>query len=834
MHDSGLVPIRVLAVDDEEDVLGFYQAVFRPWSPDADDHEAPPPAGEQGTGTCTIFDLSVCAQGVEAVESVQAAVDAGHPFAVVFLDLRMPPGPDGVWAAEQIRKIDPDINIVIVTGHAGTNPQAIADRVPPVDKLLYVEKPLRSREIEQFAMTLGARWRAEGLLRSSFAALEARVAERTVELTAANEALRQKIAEREVAERALKESEERTALSQRNLQTILDSMPFGVVIVGKDKTVRHANKSALAAMGYESLPEILGKICHGTLCPATQCPILDLGQTMDRAERTLLTRDGQAVPILKSVIPVSLEDEEVLLEAFVDVTERKLAEAERTRLISAIGQASEAILLTDLKGKILYVNPAFKTITGYACSEAVGENARLFVSREGDKNTYRAVARTVLAGDTWTGVLRRRRKDGVFYDAEVTVSPVRNDSGDLVNYVAVFRDVTRVTELERRLRHAEKMEAIGTLAGGIAHDFNNILGGIIGLAECALGRTGSDDRAAECLNEILGAGKRGAALTRQILMFSRRTDHQHTPMHVRPVLRDALTLLRGSLPSTIEIREVIDPECGLIHADPSQIHQVIMNLCTNAFHAMENSGGVLEVGLKQRNIGRAQSSRLEGLSPGTYVLLSVSDTGPGMDDDTLRRVFEPYFTTKEAGRGTGLGLATAHGIVRSHRGAIVAESSPGGGSSFSVYLPLCDSDHLQAPTPVPDAEGLAGNERVLLVDDEEILVKSGTALFENYGYKVTATTDSVAALEAFREAPGSFDVVVTDQTMPRLTGSELSKELLRLRPDLPIVLTTGFSEAISADQARALGIREYVPKPAGARELVGAVRRALGLGAPLA
>ncbi|MCF8085000.1 MAG: response regulator, partial [Deltaproteobacteria bacterium] len=382
-------------------------------------------------------------------------------------------------------------------------------------------------------------------------------------------------------------------------------------------------------------------------------------------------------------------------------------------------------------------------------------------------------------------------------------------------------------QLETQLRRSQKMEAIGTLAGGIAHDFNNILMPLLLNAEMALEDLPEASPLKTNLQEVLKAGNRARDLVKQILAFSRQNQEQRSPLHVGPIVKEALKLLRSTLPSTIEIRQEMDitPGRDTIRADPTQIHQVLMNLCTNAFHAMQDQGGTLTVGLTHVPIGDDADPALRGLNPGTYVKLTVGDTGGGMSPDIRDRIFEPYYTTKGKGEGTGLGLSVVHGIVKSHKGAVRVESEPGKGTTFQVFFPLFHSEVTVKEDLTSKIPG--GNERVLFVDDEAVSVGVVETLLERLGYAVDTQTSSVEALKMFQNDPQRFDLIITDQTMPGMTGADLAKEIMRIRPRVPIILCTGFSEQINEEQAKEMGIRAFIMKPFVSRQLAKTVRGVL-------
>ncbi|ABC76091.1 response regulator [Syntrophus aciditrophicus] len=378
--------------------------------------------------------------------------------------------------------------------------------------------------------------------------------------------------------------------------------------------------------------------------------------------------------------------------------------------------------------------------------------------------------------------------------------------------------------LEKQLFRAQKMEAIGTLAGGIAHDFNNILGAIIGYAEITLhGLYDSPWRPK--LERIIRISERAKDLVQQILTFSRHSDHEHKPVQPALLIKESLKLLRSSLPATIEIRQDIAATKSTIMADPTRIHQIMMNLCTNAAHAMRETGGVLEVSLKNRDIGAAEIVPDFQLEPGSYVVLTIRDTGQGIPPDIQNRIFEPFFTTKSPGEGTGLGLSVVYGIVKKYNGMVTVDSVPRKGATFQVFLPRVD-DNL---TFIQEEEEIlpCGSEHILFVDDETALVEMGQETLRTLGYRVTGICNSLEALETFRRTPSLFDLIITDMTMPQMTGTVLSRHLLQIRGDIPIILCTGYSEFITEKEAKELGIREFIMKPLFMKELATVIRRVL-------
>jgi len=409
---------------------------------------------------------------------------------------------------------------------------------------------------------------------------------------------------------------------------------------------------------------------------------------------------------------------------------------------------------------------------------------------------------------------------------EIATSPIFNDNGEATGTVHITKDITERKKLEAQLIQAQKMEAIGTLAGGIAHDFNNILMAILGHADIAKMKLAEDSEAIDNLNQLKNAGNKARRLIQQILAFSRMGEQERIALSLTPLIKEALKFLRSTLPTSVEIRDYIEADPGIIEADATQIHQIMMNLCTNAGHAMQEEGGTLDVKLIRVEVDRQTALQHHKLHTGPHVRLTVTDTGCGMDSETLEHIFDPYFTTKEVGEGTGLGLSVVHGIVNTHNGVITVESEPEKGTTFHVYFPIIEKEEKiqeEDEGPLP-----TGNERILFVDDEQMILDIGKGILGELGYDVITKKSSAEALELFRAEPDRFDLVITDMTMPKMTGDQLARELMKIQPDIPIILCTGFSPKISGKQAKEIGIKAFAMKPLVRRDMANIVRKALG------
>ncbi len=502
-----------------------------------------------------------------------------------------------------------------------------------------------------------------------------------------------------------------------------------------------------------------------------------------------------------------------------DLTKRIRMAQEMKRLAVAVEQSTESIMITDVEGVVLYVNGAFELITGYAPDEVIGKTPELFRSDKHDDEFYQKLITTISSGSKWEGHITSCQKGGNLIDVEAIIYPIHDDSGQVLNYVAISRDITQEMAIETQMRQTQKMNAIGELAGGVSHDFNNILTAILGYVALCMNSVDKDDKVHGYLIEIVKAGDRAAKLVRQILTFSRQEEQDFHSVVLQSVLRDSLSLVQTTIKPCIAVEIEIDEQCGSIFGDTTQIQQIIVNLCTNSVHALGQEKGVLHISLKQVELlGGKHEDRAVDLDPGLYACITVKDTGGGMSPETLERIFEPYYTTKKKGEGTGFGLSIVHGIVQKHRGYIVVESELGTGSTFKLYLPLlletaeAEEQAIQHSTP-------EGRGHILFVDDDDVVLSMGREILESFGYSVSTATNGVRALEIFRQNPDAFDGLISDYSMPEMNGHELITECLRLKPGLPAILCSGYKEKVEGEDLGKLGHTAFFLKPLDWREL---------------
>jgi PAS domain S-box-containing protein len=667
--------------------------------------------------------------------------------------------------------------------------------------------------------------------------LQQRVHQHTDELEQSNLKLQAEISERKRVESELRESHARF----RDIALSTSDWLWEVDAQGR---YTFCSEKVESVLGYTP-QEIMGKTPFDLMSPgdaerisrqfknlaAERAPIVDL-------ENWNVHKDGHSVCLLTSGIPIL--DAQGNLMGYrgtdKDITERKRAEAalreseERLRIL--FDNLTIGVYRTTPDGRVLTANAALVKMLGFSSFEELAAR-NLETDGFGPINPRSHFKQLV----EQKGLIRGLESAWHMHDGRViyvreNARVVRGKNGEILCYEGTVEDISerlRIEEekrkLETHLRQAQKMEAIGTLAGGIAHDFNNILMAMLGCTDMAMYDIPRDSAAYANLEEVLKAGLRAKDLVLQILTFSRQMEQERQPVAVPLIVKEALKLIRASLPVTIEIRHSIENECGAVLGDATQIHQVIMNLCTNAYHAMRDKGGILEVKVESFEVDAEFARAHANLREGQYVRIVVSDTGHGMDKATQERIFEPFFTTKGVGEGTGMGLATVHGIVSSYRGTISVYSELGKGTTFQIYLPQIRRATLLETSP--ENSPAKGQETILFVDDEVGLTRIGQQMLERMGYNVTTRTSSIEALELFRARPVRFDLVITDMTMPNMTGIELAEELIRIRRDLPIILVTGFSETVTPEKVKKLGIREFIMKPIISRDLGRVIRKVL-------
>jgi len=562
-------------------------------------------------------------------------------------------------------------------------------------------------------------------------------------------------------------------------------------------------------------------ICNPIIYETESLGVLVLGRNNQKAsswhsDRKILTEIASQLAVRLSNI----------------ISYNKLMESE-ARFRKSFDYAASGIVLLDLNGYFMDVNEYFLNMLGYSEHELFGHTIFEFSHSEDSEVVSESLQR-LRKGEIEFASYEQRFLNGGGQTcwSLVSTSLLHDSEGRPLHFISLYQDLTetKLTEkenvkLEARLQQAQKMEAIGTLAGGIAHDFNNILSGIMGYAQLGMMENDRDSNTYRWLQGVQEAGDRATDLVKQILTFSRQAKQERAPIQIHLIVKEALKLLRATLPLNIEIQEKIASLSGVVLADSTQIHQLVMNICTNAYHSMLDNGGSLEVSLQPDTLDPGTRAEELGLQPGSYLKLTIADTGCGMNEATLKKIFDPYFTTKEADKGTGLGLSVVHGIVESHGGAISVHSKLGKGTRFEVYFPQVVVGQREADEEVDSIP--TGTEKILFVDDEGAVAETGKSILEKLGYRVEAHTDPQKALNDFAAHNNRFDLVITDMSMPSITGAELSQKLLEIRPDIPILLCSGYSDQVDTDRAEAIGVKKFLAKPLETGKLASIIRQVL-------
>lgn len=624
------------------------------------------------------------------------------------------------------------------------------------------------------------------------------------------------------------------------LRAITDSVKDAILMMNEKGVLFFWNPAAEHIFGYTA-PEVIGRNLHTLLAPSRYHQMhaeafkkfqqLGQGNAIDRTiELEACHKDGHEISIELSLSKLLVDGAWHSIGIIRDITERKKAEVklrQSEERFRALHNASFGGIIIHDKGLILDCNQGLSEISGYTFDELVGMDGLQLIAPD----WRNIVQEKIYSGYEETYEVEGLRKDGTIYPLSIRGSNIPYKGHEV--RVTEFRDITerkKVEEerrrLEAQLTQAHKMESIGALAGGIAHDFNNILGAILGYVQLSQNVTPATSPAAQFLDKALEGIQRATSLVGQILAFSRQEDAQQVPLEVAPIINEVVKLLRPILPSTIKITKHIQEGTRAISADPTQVHQILMNLCTNAFHVMEKEGGTLTIELMNKELLPQDVQQYPGVAPGPFIDLTIGDTGPGIAEELIDKIFDPYFTTKPLGKGSGMGLSIVHGIVQSYGGFIKVENKEGTGAWFHIHLPAItqmnkvDENH--------EEEGITGGcERILLVDDEELVADMTRSMLVYLGYDVTVFTNSLESVNVFSSDPSQFDMVITDQTMPVMTGVDIAQRMLKIRPDIPIIICTGYSSTVSEGKVLAMGVKGFAMKPLAIKDISILIRKIL-------
>ena len=603
-------------------------------------------------------------------------------------------------------------------------------------------------------------------------------------------------------------------------QSVIDAVADPILVIALNYEVVLANRAARQTYGQE---QMIGRKCYevshhsSRACgdsPECPCPLLKVVETRSPMTVTHIHTGPAGAEIIHEIVASPICDQAgqvvQIVQACRDITERLRSERERILLTAAIEQAGETVVITDGEGVIQYVNPAFERITGRTRSDAIGENMREFAG--GCDSSYQQLWTAVTSGQVWRGHLTSRRPDGAVYQEEVTISPVRNASGSITNYVAVKHDMTRQAELEAQLRQSQKMDAIGQLAGGVAHEFNNILTAILINADRLRRGVRTESKHARIVEEIICSGRRAAELTSQLLTFARTKPLQLVPVDMHKVVADVVNLLGRTIDRRIAITQDLQAGQSTVLGDPNQLSSILLHLGLNARDAM-SEGGEMAIATTVASLDeRACASHEADIQPGQYLKICLSDTGEGMDRDTQAHIFEPFFTTREPGKGTGLGLADVYGCVRNCNGIINVQSELGVGTTVTVLLPLAPGRAaLQQPPSPPSAS--SGQRQILLVDDDELILSSVGEVLGDLGFNVTTCDCGADALTYYRDHYQQVDLIILDLIMPEMDGRETFEKLKEINPRVRVLICSGYSQDPMSNQAGDENIVGFLAKP---------------------
>ncbi|MEQ2007665.1 MAG: PAS domain S-box protein [Limisphaerales bacterium] len=621
----------------------------------------------------------------------------------------------------------------------------------------------------------------------------------------------------DITERKRAEAHLRDAVAY--LGTLIEAAPIAVISYDETGQARTANAAAaqmtggtveqLLSLNFRQIKswQASGLLAAAELALASRQP--------EQLESRFTTTFGKEVWLSSQFVPFQRGDAWHLLLIQTDIAERKRNTAQLRLQSAALDAAANAIVISDAQGVIQWANPAFTKSTGYPLAEVIGQSTRLLKSGAHPREFYEGMWKTILAGHVWHGEMRNRRKDGSLYDEEMTIAPVPDSEGRITHFIAIKQDITERKSLEKQFLRAQRLEGIGLLAGGIAHDLNNVLAPILMGADL-LKMQAANDQTARQLDGIVQSARRGADIVKQVLTFARGVEGERVLLHPKHIIKEMVRMARETFPPNLQLRVDVPNDLWPMVGDPTQIHQVLLNLSVNARDAMPD-GGELSYGARNMEVDTALAHANTGAKPGPHIVLRVQDTGTGMTPEVMERIFEPFYTTKELGKGTGLGLSTALGIVRSHGGFVSVESTLGRGTTFEVHLPAKPQAASAAAAALPEPIPLGTGEMVLVVDDEADILQVTRAMLERHGYRVLTASDGTAALTELSQHLGEVKLIVTDIMMPFMDGVQLIRAVHRLSPGLRVIASSGVlgmpGQKDRTDEVRALGVKHILHKP---------------------
>jgi len=832
---------RVLVVDDNRSIHEDFRKILCPVRISRRELDATEEAlfgPSEATVEQTEFEVDSAFQGQDAVLLVKEALEAGRPYAMAFVDVRMPPGWDGVETTQKMWELDRSLQVVLCTAYSDYSWGELFSKLGQHDGLLILKKPFDAVEAFQLAHALTEKWGLHQQSLRKMENLESQIAERTGELVETNLALQAEVRKHMLAEEELRG---KTALLEAQLNSSLD----GILVVdqhGKKSVVNQKAADLLKMTGLleenagrdEELRmaaaittnpgEFMRKVEHLSAHPEqVSRDELELvnGTVLDLYSSPVLGREGKSYGRIWT---------------FRDITVRRKTEETLRLLSSAVQQSKESIVITDadldLPGpRILFINPAFTEMTGYTEADTLGQSPRLLQGPKTDRLEMRRLKNNLKRGEVFKGGTVNYRKDGSEFDMEWQITPIRDGCGKVTHHVAIQRDVSERKRVEGQLFQSQKFETVGKLAGGVAHEFNSILTSIIGQSELLLNDLPQGGPLSKRATEIGKAAARGAILTRQLLAYGRKQLLQQETLDLNKVISSVQGVVLHLMGNDVETRFAMDSSLNPVKADSGQLEQVIINMAMNAKQAMPDGG---RLAIQTANVTvDAQSPEVgPDLNPGDYVMLTIGDTGIGMSEEVKSRAFEPFFTTKAVGQGTGLGLSTCYGIIRQSGGHITVQSECGNGTTFQIYLPPATSQPTTVRPAAGEAEFSGGSETIVLVEEDPAFRRMATTLLSRLGYLVLPAADALEALSLQKQHAGEVDLLIADVAPGGLSAGELVEKLRSLRPNTRILFTSSYTDGSLPEYGDLGGRIALLQKPYTPSALALKLREVLDEGKP--
>jgi PAS domain S-box-containing protein len=821
MIPQSMLPPRILVIDDNRAIHSDFRKILCPAVDDQlEDLETALFGVQEGNIKPPVFEMDSAYQGQEGLALLEQAQKEGRPYWMAFVDVRMPPGWDGVETISRLWEVAPDLQAVICTAYSDYSWGSMTGRLKHRDRLVILKKPFDAVEVLQLAAALTEKWRLLQQSKLRLEQLETLVADRTEVLSKTSESLKSEVQRRQRTAEALSETEKRyQLLFHKNPlpMWVFDLETLGFLAV---------NDAAIDKYGY-SAEEFANMTVRDLHIPEDVPAIVELlkGEKTGTPSNGLvvkhLKKDGSAIWSEMVSRGVTLSGREAKLALANDITERKAAEDQVREQAALLDLASDAILVRDLSGKVRFWNKGAERLYGWSAARAIGNQMTALFPKQ-DKSVLAQAEQELLARGEWTGELRKHTQSGHEVMVSTRWTLLRNERAEPCSVLIIDTDITEKKKLEAQFLRAQRMEGIGTLATGMAHDLNNILAPILMSAGYLRWDITPDERE-KAIGRIELSVKRGAEIIQQVLTFGRGIDGERVAVKPAELVAEIGEIVSQTFPKNINLTVAAEPDLSLLLGDRTQIHQVLLNLCVNARDAMAK-GGHLTLRVNMVTLTEPMAALPAPAKPGTYVVFEVTDTGCGISAADRERIFDPFFTTKEVGKGTGLGLSTALGIVQSHHGALVVESELHRGTTFKVFLPVAPRASFKKTSRIDALPPHGGGEVVLIVDDEPDIISGMCQMLERHNYRVLTAINGEKAMDIIGSREQKIDVLVTDMMMPEMDGMALIRAVRSVVPELKIIASSGLGTDMGgnsrAQELKALGVAAFLPKPYSTQKLL--------------